>query len=391
MITFEKALRTVLDSSFLIGEEDVSILDSLNRVLSQDVVSDMNMPPFDKSAMDGYACRFQDVKNVLEVVETIPAGKFPEKEIFENQCAKIMTGAKLPVGADCVIMVEHTENVGEDKIRFTKETTNKNICYLAEDVKENDIVLTKGTLVKPQHIAILSAVGAVAVHVFKKPRVAVIATGDELVEPFFKPEKSQIRNSNGYQMVSQVTSCGGIANYMGIVRDDEDYSIALISKALMENDIVLLSGGVSMGDFDFVGAALKKNGINILFDSVAIQPGKPTTFGVGNKKICFGMPGNPVSSFIQFELLAKPLIQKMNGRDVEIASQKLPLKKDFYRKKAERLAIVPSHIHADYTVEPVNYHGSAHIFSLGDADSIMFIPMGVNELKAGDLVDVRQI
>ncbi len=391
MITFENALKTVLDSAFIVGVEEVSILNSLNRVLAQDVVSDMNMPPFDKSAMDGYACRMADIANVLDVVEIIPAGKFPEKEILQNQCAKIMTGAKLPVGADCVIMVEHTEVVSEGKIRFIKESTNRNICYLAEDVKTGEVVLTKGIEIKPQHIAILAAVGAVDVKVYKQPRVAVIATGDELVEPNIKPEKSQIRNSNGYQMMTQVMNSGAIANYMGIAKDDEEHSVELISKALEENDMVLLSGGVSMGDFDFVGAALEKNGIKILFDSVAVQPGKPTTFGVGDRKICFGMPGNPVSSFIQFELLAKPLIQKMMGASAEVGTFKLPLKHDYKRKKAERLAIVPSNILSDNTAEPADYHGSAHIFSLGYANSMMFIPLGVHELKAGELVDVRPL
>ncbi len=391
MITFENALKTVLDSAFIVGEEEVSILDSLNRVLAQDVVSDMNMPPFDKSAMDGYACRMADIANVLEVVEVIPAGKFPEKDIFQNQCAKIMTGAKLPVGADCVLMVEHTEVVAEGKIRFTKESTNRNICYLAEDVKTGEVVLTRGTVIKPQHIAILAAVGAVDVKVYKQPRVGIIATGDELVEPNVRPEKSQIRNSNGYQMVAQVLNSGAIANYLGIAKDNEAHSVELISKALDENDIVLLSGGVSMGDFDFVSAALEKNGIRILFDSVAVQPGKPTTFGVGDRKICFGMPGNPVSSFIQFEMLAKPLIQKMMGAEAEVRTFRLPLKHDYGRKKAERLAIVPSNIMGDNTVEPADYHGSAHIFSLGYANSMMLIPLGVNELKAGELVDVRPL
>jgi molybdopterin molybdotransferase len=157
---------------------------------------------------------------------------------------------------------------------------------------------------------------------------------------------------------------------------------------LEENDIVMLSGGVSMGDFDFVGAALEKNGIKILFDSVAVQPGKPTTFGVGDRKICFGMPGNPVSSFIQFELLAKPLIQKMMGAEAKMRVFKLPLKHDYRRKKAERLAIVPANMMDDNTVESADYHGSAHIFSLGYANALMFIPLGVNELKAGDFVDV---
>lgn len=391
MITLESALNIVLNSSFIIGVEEVTILNSLNRVLAEDIRSDMNMPPFDKSAMDGYACKSSDLKFALEMVETIPAGKFPEKSISDKQCAKIMTGAKIPDGADFVVMVEHSEVLSDGRIKFNKEPLNKNICYLGEDVKENEIVLTKGTLIQAQHIAILSAVGCVKFNVYKQPKIGIIATGDELVEPFEKPIKSQIRNSNGYQMLAQAQKAGAIANYMGIAKDNIEDSVSLISKALAENDIILLSGGVSMGDFDFVGTALEKNGIEILFDSIAVQPGKPTTFGVGKNKICFGMPGNPVSSFIQFDLLVKPLIQKMMGLNSCTDCHKLPLKKDFRRKKTERLAIIPANMNADGTVEPTEYHGSAHIFALAYSNSIIFVPIGINEIKAGELVDVRQL
>ena len=192
-------------------------------------------------------------------------------------------------------------------------------------------------------------------------------------------------------MYSQVVNAGAIANYMGIAKDNENHSFSLISKALEENDIILLSGGVSMGDFDFVGTALEQNGIKILFDSIAVQPGKPTTFGIGNNKICFGLPGNPVSSFIQFEMLVNPLIKKMMGLNDTNRIFKLPLKNDFKRKKTERLAIIPTLINSDNTIELIDYHGSAHIFALGYSNSIMFVPIGISEIKAGDLVDVRPL
>ena len=391
MLLFNDAYKIVMDSAFIIGTESIDILQSLKRVLAEDVRSDMDMPPFDKSAMDGYACRKNEQKYALELIETIPAGKNPEKQVASMQCSKIMTGAKVPEGSDCVVMVEDSEVLSDGRIRFTKETTVNNICYQGEDVKTNDIVLTKGTLLKPQHIAILSSVGCVKPLVFKQPKVGIIATGNELVEPFQKPNGSQIRNSNGYQMYSQVIQTGAIANYVGIAKDDEAHSIEMINNALLENDIILLSGGVSMGDFDFVGTALEKKGIKILFDSIAVQPGRPTTFGIGNNKICFGMPGNPVSSFIQYELLAKPLILKMMGNNVEPVTLKFPLKKTYTRKKTQRLAIIPVNINADSTVEPTEYHSSAQIFALGYSNSFMFIPLGVNEIKAGELVDVRQL
>ena len=404
MIKFEQAYETVMSFTEKIGAERITLENSLGRVLAEDVFSDINMPPFDKSAMDGFACRSEDLYNELDVVEIIPAGKIPEKIIAENQCAKIMTGAPLPKGADTVFIVEHSRQTAENKVVYTKKrsdinicntevskTTKSNICYIGEDINKGDKILSKGTIIKPQHIAVLATVGCVEPLVSKQVRVGVIATGSELVEPDKTPSVSQIRNSNGSQMVSQLTGMNVIANYYGIAEDDEQITYDIIKKAKEENDIVMLSGGVSMGDFDFVPVILKKLGFEIKFDRVAVQPGKPTTFAAAKNKFCFGMPGNPVSSFVQFELLAKPFIYKLMGADFKTWNIIMPLAKEYSRKRDARLSWIPVNFTENGEILPVEYHGSAHINGLIPADGIMPVPVGTKILKKGALVNVRPI
>ncbi len=391
MILFEKAYNIVMNSARSIDKERVAINDSLHRILSEDIFSDIEMPPFNKSAMDGYACRKEDFKNELKVIEIIPAGKIPQKVIHKNQCSKVMTGAIIPQGADCVLIVEHTEKIGSNKIRFIKNNTNSNICYKAEDIKQGQCVLKKGTKIEPQHIAILSSVGCVNPLVSRKVQVGIITTGNELVEPDKKPGFSQIRNSNAYQLIAQLKRIGAVPNYFGIVEDSEEATYNVIVKALSTNDVIIITGGVSMGDFDYVPKMLEKAGIKILFDKVAVQPGKPTTFGISNDKYCFGLPGNPVSSFVQFELLVKPFIYKMMGMDYEPLTIKMPLAVDYTRKKAKRKSWIPVKITKQGFVKPLEYHGSAHIHSLVYADGIISIPIGETIIEKGKIIDVRQI
>jgi len=393
MIKFEEAFDIVQKAAtFIYPAERIDFIDSIGRILAEDVYSDMDMPPFDKSAMDGYACRKEDLKNSLEVIEVLPAGKIPEKQIGTNQCTKIMTGAIIPRGADCVIMVEHTEEIGKNLIRFVKENTNTNICYTGEDIKTGDQVLEKGICIKPQHIAVMASVGCTQPLVSKQPSIGIISTGDELVEPSSTPAPSQIRNSNGYQLIAQVKRAGGIPNYVGIAEDSEEVTYSTILKALKENDIVLLTGGVSMGDFDFVPDIMEKVGIDIKFRSMAVQPGKPTLFGTFDQhKFIFGLPGNPVSSYTQFELLVKPLMLKLMGINNLPMPLKLPMGKSYKRRKSQRKSFLPVVIRADGKVYPVEYHGSAHIHSYVFANGITSIDIGKETLEIGELVDVRQI
>ncbi len=392
MISFEKAQSIVQSSCNLMNTEEVELHQLLGRVLAQEVVSDMNMPPFDKSAVDGYACRRSDIADLLEVVEVVAAGQVPRHEVGEHQCTKIMTGAMMPKGADCVLMVEDTAQVDCLHIRYKKETVKNNICILGEDMKAEQVAITAGVAIQPQHIAVLAALGYTKALVYRKPKVAILSTGDELVEPSEKPQQGQIRNSNGHQLVAQVLRAGGIPFYMGIVEDTERATYTAIRKAIDESDILLLTGGVSMGDYDFVPSVLIRCGVDLLFDSVAVQPGKPTTFGkTDGGKLVFGLPGNPVSSFTQFELLVRPAMDAMMGEKPKEMFKKMRLGADYRRKNTERLAFVPVTISSDGEASPTEYHGSAHIFSLPSAQGLLAVPLGVAELKKGDEVDVRPI
>ena len=391
MILIEQAYELIMRTSFTLDQEQVDLNESLNRVLAENVISDIEMPPFNKSAMDGYACRREDTDNELEVLEVIAAGKAPTKTINKNQCSKIMTGAEVPKGADCVVMIENIEETDENKIRVIKENRNSNISLQAEDVKIDDIVLKKGTKISAQHIAVMASVGYVKPMVTKKPKVGIITTGNEIVEPNNKPALSQIRNSNAYQLIAQITNMGAIPIYYGIAKDDKEETYEKIKKSLSENDVTLLTGGVSMGDFDFVQKIFEQIGVNILFDSVAVKPGKPTTFGVYQNKRCFGLPGNPVSSFVQFEILAKPLLYSMMGHDYKPVNIKLPMAVDYNRKNTKRRSFIPVLITKNGEVMPVDYHGSAHIHSLSEAHGIISVPIGCSTLKKGEIIDVRQI
>jgi molybdopterin molybdotransferase len=302
-----------------------------------------------------------------------------------------MTGAAVPQGADCVIMIEHTENVSQNTIRYRGKQTPDNICRKGEDIKIGEVVLKKGSRIRPQHIAVAASVGHTRPLVAKRPRVAIIATGDELVEPALKPGPSQIRNSNSFQLVTQVESVGAAVRDYGVVKDVTTEIDRVVKTAVSDNDVVIVSGGVSVGDLDLVPGILKQNNIKLLFEKIAIEPGKPTVFGISDKTYFFGLPGNPVSTFVVFELLVKPFLYKLMGYNYSPSSVRMPLGKTVVRKNTERQSWIPVNITNTGTVKPVDYHGSAHILALCNADGLISIEIGVANIEKGAMVPVRLI
>lgn len=391
MISFEKAYDIIINSGSKTGNEPISFTDSLGRILAEAVVADIDLPSFNKASVDGFACRKADLSEDMDIIETIPAGKWPSKHIVKGQCSRIMTGAPVPDGADCVIMVEDTSILNSGKVRFGGILKKANISAKGEDVRSGDIVLKAGKKVRPQDIAVMAAVGHTSVKVKCMPKVAVISSGSELVEPHEIPDISQIRNSNASQLIAQVKVAGASGIYYGIAADNEEQTLSVIEKAVSGNDIVIITGGVSMGDFDFVPSVFEKAGIKILFRRIAVQPGKPTTFGIRDGILVFGLPGNPVSSFLQFELLVRPLICKMMDYNWQPLIQKLPVREDVKRKSSDRMALIPVRIGNDGFVSPVEYHGSAHISALHEADGIISLQIGQNRIKKGEIVSVRHI
>ncbi|MFC1677513.1 gephyrin-like molybdotransferase Glp [Planctomycetota bacterium] len=391
MLEFGKALEAVLASVSRLGTERVDFGGVLNRILAEDIKSDMDIPPFNKSAMDGYACRMADLGSELTVIEVIPAGTVCQKTIQQNQCSKIMTGAMVPKGADCVIMVEYVEEAAKDRIRFVGHKSSDNICLKAEDIKAGEVVLCRGTRLRPQHIAVLASTGNTQPLVFKAPKVSVIATGSELVEPADKPGLSQIRNSNSFQLAAQIESIQSAAINYGVAGDTVEQIDIVFKQAIRQSDVVIVSGGVSAGDFDFVPDILRQNGVKLLFEKIAIKPGKPTVFGTCGGRYCFGLPGNPVSTFVLFEILVKPFLYKLMGCDHKPLNIQMPLDESLLRRKAKRQRWLPVRITDNSTVKPVIYHGSAHINSLCGADGLVCMDIGVTEIKKGQPVAVRLI
>lgn len=391
MITYEKGLELILNSVDKTKTEKVDISSALNRTLAEDVFTDMDVPSFDKSAMDGFAIRQEDIHEELEVIEFVPAGASPTKMIGTNQCSRIMTGGMVPSGADMVLMIEHTEDIGNNRIRFIKESSKSNILKQGEDLKKGEKVLSKGTHLNPAHIGILASVGKVDPMVYKSCKVGILATGTELVSPYETPKAPHIRNSNSYQISALCEENGANATNKGMV-DDDPIAIRKTVEELLENhDIVLFTGGASFGDHDFSSQVLKELGAEVKFHLMAIQPGKPVLFATLRDKYLFGLSGNPVSSSVQFQLLVRPLIKKIMGRKELYKSHLLPIAQDMNRKKSERALFFPVKYTETMEVKPLEYHGSAHLNAYEAADAMACFPIGKNELRKGEKVYVRPL
>jgi molybdopterin molybdotransferase len=391
MISTAEAFRMVMEECRKTGVEIIPFMESEGRILAEDIHSDVDMPPFNRSAVDGYACTKEDIGSELEVIETIKAGKIPVHKPGKEQCSKIMTGAMVPEGCDIVFPVEDSMEITGSKVKFKGKLVKTNISWKAEDIKAGDPLLTKYKLIKPQDIAVLAATGKTMVAVSRKPKIAIVSTGDELVEPPVKPILPQIRNSNAYQLIAQCRRAGADTSYFGIAPDEEDIIFCIIGKALSESDILIISGGVSMGEFDFVPAVLKRAGVRIIFDQVNVQPGKPLVFGIHPGSVVFGLPGNPVSSFIQFETLVRPFIARMMNYEWDPIVRKLPLATRYERKFSSRYGWIPVRVTPENLVEVIDYHGSAHITAFPYCDGIIGIEPGKNIIEEGETVSVRQI
>lgn len=387
MIDFDEALSLVRDSAEELGMEEVRLEESLGRVLYERAVSDVDLPPFDKSAMDGFACRYADLGGDLRVIETVPAGKMPGSAVGRGECARIMTGAPVPEGADIVVMVEDTEEEG-GLVRVVRKRDKRNICLRGEDIAAGSTVLERGARIGPAQVAVLAAAGYGRVKVFRRPRIGIAATGDELIEPGETCSGAVIRNSNSYQLCAQAAAAGFSPSYLGIIED----TVEALEKVLEEDsgrfDVMIFSGGVSAGDYDHVPSVLKKDGFELLFEKVAVKPGKPTVFGRKGRQYVFGLPGNPVSTFVLFELLVKPFCHLLMGHEYGPVTVRGTMAESYVRKGASRTSHIPVRIDGEGSVSLVEYHGSAHIHALAGADGIISVPSGAREVKAGEKVDV---
>lgn len=394
MIAVKQALDIIAQQTTGLADEEVTILEACGCILAEEVFSDIDMPPFDKSSMDGYAVRSRDLTYVpaeLQQVGFIAAGVSPDFSVQPGQAAKIMTGAPMPKGADSVQMVEKTESVGVEAVRILESVANRqNVALKGEIFRNNERVLAKGTYISPAVIGVLACVGKASVKVYKRPRVGILVTGSELVEVNIRPAPAQIRNSNGYALYHQVLETGGRPEQLGVAPDDPDKLTRSIEAGL-KNDVLLVSGGVSMGDLDLVENVFENLGVKVLFEKVNMKPGKPLVFGRKDETLVFGLPGNPVSTSTVFEVFVKPALLKMMGFP-HTHNPVVPavLRQDFETKTKRELYHPARSFLEDgrFFVEPILSRGSADILAFSKSNAFLVVRSGVRKLEAGATVPV---
>jgi len=398
LILFEEAREKILKKTKALPVVKKNILDSLDYVLAEDIRSQVNTPPFNNSAMDGFAVRASDTKKAnnrcparLKIIEDLPAGKMTKKKVKRGEAIRIMTGAPMPAGADSVLIVEDTIVKGDQVALFKPVVKSDNIRLAGEDIKKGERILKKGTLIRPQEMGILASLGKKQVKVTRKPRVAIISTGDELV-PIDKPLKpGKIRDSNRYSLRGQISKAGGEIIDLGIVSDEEKKVTKRIKEASSQADVILTTGGVSVGDYDFVNTVLGKLG-QIYFWKVNIKPGKPFVFGLIKGKPLFGLPGNPVSSMVVFDQFVRPSLLKMAGRKKLFRKRETAIVQDNIRKKLGRREFVRGKLRFEkgrYLAHAAGPQGSGILKSMSLADGLIILPEGKGNIKKGEKVWVE--
>lgn len=389
MLTLNEAINKVLENCDIVeGFENIKFTESLGRVLYEDIIVDEDYPPFNRSAVDGYATKKEFIDKPLKVVGTIAAGNIIEYKIKEGECLKVMTGSYLPEGIDYIAKIEDTEVEGTNYIRIKNIDDKSNIRYKGEDLKANQIVLRRGTLIKPQHIAIMASIGKNSVKVYNSLSVAIFSTGNEIVEPFMTPSPGKIRNSNAYQLLIQCKKIGINAHYLGIIPDIFDYIYDALRKIERQYNVIILTGGVSKGEYDYVYKAINELKYEILFHYILVQPGHPCMVAKSSRSLIFALPGNPVSAYFQFEFLIKPAIFKMMGHNYNPVTIEAKIGCDYKRKNTNKTVLHPVKI-KDGLVYPLEYHGSAHLFSLNEAIGVMIIPPNTTTIKKNENVFIR--
>lgn len=395
----QEAQRIVLESTPTLGLEKISILDALGRVLGEDIVAERDNPPWNNSAMDGFAVRWEDIKQeqtiqkpvTLTVIEDVPAGKMPSKTVGKGQAIRIMTGAPIPKGADTVLKVEDTEHTPDSVRVFKAEQQGANIRPQGEDVKKGDCIIAKGTQIRPGEAGMLAILAKSFIFAYQRPRVAILSTGDELADLDERFSEEKIINSNSYGIAAAVQEAGGIPFLLGIARDTPAALKEKISHGLTA-DILVLSGGVSMGDYDFTKTVFHELGAEMNFWKLAIRPGQPLAFGKIQGKLAFGLPGNPVSSMVTFEQLVRPAMLKMSGHRNYGRPVVQAIFEEKFSKRTDRRHFLRGVLTQEagvFKVRTTGAQGSGILTSMVKANCLIDIPVEVERVNPGDLVSVQ--
>lgn len=407
MIQISEAFELIRSTVNPLAVETIELKDAVGRVLAQDIASDVDSPPYDKSMMDGFAIRAEDINAGLkkfEVIETVAAGSWPKKVISAGTSARIMTGAPIPDRADSVVMIELSETsesggkqyvtLNIDRLEAGKYTMPR-----ANNIAKGQTVFGSGHQIRTTDIALLAETGAARFDVRQRPTIAVLPTGDEIVDCSKVPGKAQIRNSNGPMLVAMANQIGLETTDLGIGPDDEARLAELVQNGL-KNNILLLSGGVSMGEFDLVPKILSEAGVKQVFHKVAIKPGKPIWFGVldrenGESTYVFGLPGNPVSSMIGFHLFVRSAVRLLTGEENFEPQAVMAILNSNHHARGNRPTYWPSCWVRDEDsqrkVEPLQWHGSSDLVALGKAEALAYFPAGTKEHLAGEVLKVYSL
>ena len=396
MLTYEQARNKVIEQ---VGKSrgpratvSVSVWDALGFVLAQEVKTDREYPPFDRSTRDGYAVRAKEVApgTSMKCVGEIKAGDSVREPLTPGACVQIMTGAAVPRGADAVVMIEHTERSG-DVVRFERVAqARQNIVPKGSEAAAGQTILSPGMRLGYAELALAAQVGAVELQCAKKPRVAILSTGDEVVSVEESPGEFQIRNSNSVSLAAQVRIAGGEPVVLGNAADKVEDLGEKIERGLKE-DALVLSGGVSMGKYDLVEKVLKAMGAEFFFDAVAIRPGKPAVFGICQGKPVFGLPGNPVSTMVTFELFVAPAIDLLSGaeaRALPLVEARLAAPLD---EKPGLAHFLPARVEWRGTlpeVKALKWQGSGDIAALAQANCFLVVPADRDKIEAGESVSI---
>jgi molybdenum cofactor synthesis domain-containing protein len=401
MISVAEAIQVVRQRTPALSTERVALDDALGRVLAEDVVADTDLPPFDRAQMDGYAVRAQDVKEApvrLRIAGESAAGKGWHHQLEEGQAVRIMTGAPVPAGADSVQQVEVTHELKDGTVVELLESveTGKSIVRRGSEITAGEVVLRAGTTINAAMLAVLAAFGYAQVEVFRKPRVGVLATGSELVAVDQKPGQDQIRDSNNYSISAYAELAGAVVERLPLTGDETSLLKIQLAEAAKRCDVIVTSGGVSMGVYDVTKAALKELDAELFFERVALRPGKPTVFArLPNGTLVFGLPGNPVSVSVTFNLFARTALLAMQGAAEPALKRETAVLARTVKGTTDRENYLPAQLTTNDDGElvafPLKWGGSSDFVAFALTTALMIVPANVKAIEAGSLVGVLRL
>jgi len=393
MIQISEALKIIKRETFALSPETIDLENSVGRVLAQEICADMDLPPFDRSQMDGFAVKTSDVAGApvqLKIVGESIAGKGFDGKINSGEAVRIMTGARVPDGADAVQKVELTEEENGFITIAEKTKARQNINAFASEIETGERIFEAGEIITENMIAAIASFGYAKVEVFKKPKAAILSTGSEIVDIGDTPQKDQIRNSNSV-MLKVFADRFADVEILPLVKDDIKSLRKVIEKATKNFDVLITTGGVSVGDYDFTKPVLRELGAKIFFEKISLKPGKPTVFAKLKNCLIFALPGNPVSSVVTFYLFARTALLKMQSAKSCELKPGFAVVSDNIKAAKERDSFLPASLETDkkgkLIIESLRFNGSSNFIAFARADALVFVPQGKN-LESGDIAEI---